>query len=79
MSTGPIIARFLAVGGAHVIVRATKPEEAHRGLQAVCESCGFTEGPYWLLSDDNGLMDEAQKHAETCRRIPERLWPKDCE
>ena len=51
-------------------------------LSTSCETCGKFGGPYLtggLASPESvarAALRDAQKHAETCRRIPERLWPE---
>lgn len=67
-------ARFLAVGGAHVIVERIITDGSER-FTAACEACGdFDRSRYY---NQESAEDVAIEHAETCRRIPERLWPKD--
>ncbi|ACU71794.1 hypothetical protein Caci_2885 [Catenulispora acidiphila DSM 44928] len=74
VSTATATARFLAVGGAHVIVtRDAAADMTRRWYRAACESCGSLDA---VSSDDAIPNRSAQVHAETCRRIPERLWPK---
>lgn len=62
-------ARFLAVAGAYVVI-ALDEREAY---VVTCESCGQLPdiGSY----NPATLAQAAQNHAETCRRIPKRLWP----
>lgn len=65
------VARYLAVAGAHVTVTAHyRPIEADDFYAVHCEACGLlSEG-----DDHDSELIAAQGHAETCRRIPERLW-----
>jgi hypothetical protein len=82
-NAGTVTARYLAPGGAHVTITATgsyRPVEADDIYVIVidCEACG----PVWSDSSiiENHLQGRAEqvadKHATTCRRIPERLWPE---
>lgn len=75
------IARYLAVAGAHVTIHG---EAADRKLTVSCEGCGPVGRPFepvFPTDSSNRVLHDAtvaaQHHAETCRRIPERLWPKD--
>lgn len=76
----PVHARYLAVGGAHVRVEGVASD---RTLCTVCEACGQLGGfylPTEFRTDRDLLLDAmhaAEKHAATCRRIPERLWPEN--
>lgn len=75
----PIVARFLTVGGAHVVVSGIVEDFA---LTTFCEGCGATEGPFYKVMPEDqpdrsrgAATRAAQKHAESCRAVPERLWP----
>lgn len=75
----PVIARFLAPGGAHVLVAGVVADGT---LVTACEGCGSGRGPYTVAEHEidkdtvRRALRDAQKHAETCRRIPVRLWPE---
>lgn len=77
---GPTIARFLAPGGAHVVVAGTAADGT---LAMACEGCGNGRGPYAVAEHEidkdtvRRALRDAQRHAETCRRIPVRLWPEN--
>ncbi len=77
---GPVIARFLAPGGAHVVVAG---RVADGTLVMACEGCGRGRGPFAPAEHETDkdtvrrALREAQRHAETCRRIPVRLWPEN--
>lgn len=71
---GTITARFLAVGGAHVIVERIITDESER-FTVACEACGAFDRSRYYTTDS--AEEIAAEHAKTCRRIPERLWPKD--
>lgn len=77
----PVIARFLAPGGAHVVVAGAVED---RTLVMACEGCGRGAGPFTTSEHDLSSKDtvhralaQGQRHAETCRRIPVRLWPEN--
>lgn len=68
------IAQFLAVGNAHVIVtRDVMADVYNQWCRVACEACGPLLRGEGLADAD--ALDHAQKHAETCRRVPKRLWP----
>ena len=75
---GQVIARFLTPGGAHIIVSGTVADST---LQMACEGCGRHGGPYFPAEHEtdsdvvSAALRIAERHAEVCRRIPERLWP----
>lgn len=78
-TSAPTIARFLTVGGAHVVVSGIPEDFA---LTMFCEGCGATEGPFYKVMPEDrpersrgDATRAAQKHAESCRAVPERLWP----
>lgn len=64
-----VTARFLALAGAHVIV--ANRDGTH---YVTCEACGDFGGR--RASASFYPNEDAQSHAEKCRRLPERLWPK---
>lgn len=73
--------RYLAVGGAHVLViRDADPNT----FAARCEACGYVGSRAYTstspLGDFYDVREEVQQiaedHAKECRHIPERLWPK---
>lgn len=69
-----VTAQFLAVGNAHVIVtRDVMADVYNQWCRVACEACGPLLRGEGL--DDTDALDHAQKHAETCRRVPKRLWP----
>lgn len=75
----PTVARFLTVGGAHVVISGSVEDFA---LTVFCEGCGMTAGPFHKVMPEDrpersrgDATRSAQKHAETCRAVPERLWP----
>lgn len=77
----PTVARYLTPGGAHVVVSGAVADST---LVVACEGCGQCGGPYYQgIGDDTperGFRDakrDAQRHAETCRAVPERLWPEN--
>lgn len=78
----PTVARYLAAGGAHIIVSGIAKDMT---LAVSCEACGNIGGPYLtgeLASAayvTGAALRDAQNHAERCRRIPERLWPENAE
>lgn len=65
-----VIAMYLTPVGAYISVSADGvDEETGQPLRvsASCEACG------WLQYGER----HAQDHVQTCRRLPERLWPEN--
>lgn len=61
---------YLALCGAHVVITLTDA-----GYRAACEACGDISFNWDRTPGEPERI--AQRHAETCRRLPKRLWPKD--
>lgn len=85
---GKILARFLAVAGAHITVERDEhcphPFVGHpASITVACEGCGpvVAQCVSFTIPDEDAVtkraLTVAQEHASICRRIPERLWPKD--
>lgn len=75
----PTIRRFLTVGGAHVVIKGVVADFT---LTMLCEGCGATSGPFHKVMPEDrperslgDAIRAGQKHAESCRAVPERLWP----
>lgn len=74
----PTVARYLTPGGAHVVVSGAVADST---LVVACEGCGQCGGPYFRAEHEtesdvvSAALRAAQRHADVCRRIPERLWP----
>lgn len=77
-ASAPVVSRFLAPGGAHVVVSGTV---ADLTLQVSCEGCGRLCGVYRRAAHETdadvvaSALRAGQRHAETCRCLPKRLWP----
>jgi hypothetical protein len=65
-------AMYLTPVGAYVSV--TRNADGHRWHRANCEACGslFISGS----PKAEAANQVAQDHAQTCLRLPERLWPE---
>jgi hypothetical protein len=81
------IARYLAVGDAHVTVTLGSAENCphftrhDQAFSVTCEGCGPLDSSCAFDNYRESYLVEqmqvaAQDHAQTCRRIPERLWPE---